>query len=150
MTVEFVKESSSQDQGENLEWASSSDKGGEGDGQAESHFEGASGRAPKSPVDSAVSLRDPDEECRAKYLFALCFGVLNISKSSLDINFGPEGINEKIILVTEGSDQQCKAKSRPFESTNIRHDTSQSDDSSDGNSNTCNILPEAISGIDVI
>ena len=93
MTVELVKESSNQDQGENLEWASSADKGGEGNGQAESHFEGASGSASKSPVDSAVSLRDPDEEGSAKYLFALSFDVVNISKGSLDIDFGPEGIN---------------------------------------------------------
>lgn len=93
LTVKLVKESSYQDQGENLEWAGSADKGGEGNGQAESHLEGASGSASKSPVDSAVSLWDPDEEGSAKYLFALVFDVVNISKSSLDIDFGPEGIN---------------------------------------------------------
>ena len=149
MSVEFVKVATEQNQDEDFERACTSNDGWEGDSQGEGHLECSSGGVAEGFVEGAETFRNPDEESVTIILLGLWVSV-DINIGGLDIGLGPEGINQEVVLVGECSDKERKPKSGPFESSHISHNSSDTNNGGDGNTNGGEVLLESVGGVDVV
>ena len=68
----------------------------------------------------------------------------------MDVGLGPEGINQEVVLVGECSDKEGKTKSGPFKSSHISHNSTDTNNGGDGNTDGCEILLESVGGVDVV
>lgn len=75
---------------------------------------------------------------------------INVNERVLDISFGPEGVDEEVILVGQDSDQESESKAGPLQPGDIGHDSAYSNDGCHSDSYSCEIFLQSVGLIKVV
>lgn len=149
MSVELIEGSSNKDENQDFQRSGSSHDSWEGDGKGECHLESSGCSISKGFVESTESLRDPNEEVIAVVLVGLCV-TANVDEGVLDVGFGPESIDQEVILVGEHNNEQGEPEAGPFESSDVAHDAAHTDNGGNCDTDCSKILLQAVGQVDVV